>query len=109
MDDPQDGTGEVLNKSQLRQLEKLALIDLSGQSDGFIDKLQGDINVILRCASQLKSAAEAGRDVAALDSQYLSYDTLRVDDDTQKESIADELFQNATNTQEDGFFLAPKD
>ena len=108
------GTHEGVTSATLSKLAKLALIDLSQQPD-ITDQLEEDVNVILRCASSLRSftAADGGAAIADVArvvtvAEQLTPSQLRKDADAQTIDMSEELLSNSRDSH-DGFFVAPKD
>jgi Asp-tRNA(Asn)/Glu-tRNA(Gln) amidotransferase C subunit len=112
--DAEAGTHEGVTPATLNKLAKLALIDLSQQPD-ITDQLEEDVNVILRCASSLRSftASDGGAAIADVArvvtvAEQLTPSQLRKDADAQTKDMSEELLRNSRDSH-DGFFVAPKD
>ena len=110
-----NATHKRVTPAMLSKLAKLALIDLSQQPNISADQLEEDVNVILRCASSLRSftAADGGAGVADVTrvvtvAEPLTPSQLRKDTDAQTIDMSEELLRNSRDSH-DGFFVAPKD
>ena len=106
---------EILSRDKLSKLSKLALIDLSQQSEGTVTELSQDVDIVLRCATQLgRFSKSEGKGVGTQSAegqalmQPLRANALRDDNILQEHSQAKELFRNSSRVHGD-FFVAPKE
>ena len=110
-------SSQVVSSATVDKLSRLALIDLSKQTDTSRNELEKDINTILNCATVLKnyasssssSLSSASAPVGAPVAEELTPGALRNDIAVPEHATPpEELFHNAQRVHGD-FFVAPKD